>query len=240
MPFFDPITHKRLKRFKELKRAYFSLWLLILLYVISLFSEFICNSKPIYLRFEGHSYFPIFQFYPESDFLPDGADTRPDYRQLAENPIFADNSENYMIFPPIRFDPYESIDAAAIDLANHVEVRFKREPLIASVDLLPNNHVARSVQFGAFVDRSDWEAVGFDFSKYIPMSDDLKAAIRLRFDNKQASGFSKTFTDLYGKSVTVSLAAYRPRSSAPLTVRLRLHEAESTQTQKKASHSRKL
>ena len=100
-PFLSPITRKRLLRFKELKRAYFSLWILVLLYVLSLFSEFICNDKPLYLHFKGKSYFPIIHYYPEREFLADGADTRPNYRRLAKAPVFAENVDNYMVFPQL-------------------------------------------------------------------------------------------------------------------------------------------
>ena len=74
----SPITRKRLRRFREMKRAYWAFWLLVLLYGVSLCSELICNDRPLFLRFEGKSHFPAFRYYPESAFVPGAPDTRPD------------------------------------------------------------------------------------------------------------------------------------------------------------------
>ncbi len=66
--FKNPIAKKRFLRFKEMKHAYISLWILVSLYLLSLCSEVICNNLPLYVKFEGNSYFPIFKFYPEDVF----------------------------------------------------------------------------------------------------------------------------------------------------------------------------
>ena len=60
----NPLTVKRLRRFRELKRAYGSFWILIGLYLVSLGSEFICNGNPLWVRYDGRSYFPVLFFYP--------------------------------------------------------------------------------------------------------------------------------------------------------------------------------
>jgi len=230
-PLIDPITRKRLLRFKELKRAHVSFWILVLLYTVSLFSEFICNDKPVYLHFKGKSYFPIFRYYPEREFLADGADTRPDYRRMAELSVFKDDPDNYMVFPPIPFGPYESIAPEEIELEDHVEVRFKPEMLIGSVDILPDHTVAKGVQFGAFVGLSDLEIAGFDLSGFITMTDALGTAMAGRFDNLKMPAFSETLVDARGKSVEVTLPAFNPRRKAPRTVRLRLRELEDAVSQ---------
>ena len=59
----SPITKKRLRRFRNMKRAYWSFWALVLLYAVSLCSELICNDRPLFLRFEGKSYFPAFRYF---------------------------------------------------------------------------------------------------------------------------------------------------------------------------------
>ena len=48
----NPVALKRWRRFREMKRAYGALWLLLILYSVSLCSELLCNDRPLYLRHE--------------------------------------------------------------------------------------------------------------------------------------------------------------------------------------------
>ena len=65
----DPITRKRFRRFRQLKRGWWSLVVLVLLYLATLGAELFCNSRPLVLRHGGRWYFPAFFFYPESSFV---------------------------------------------------------------------------------------------------------------------------------------------------------------------------
>ena len=49
------------------KRGYWSLWIFLVLFVISLFAEFIANDKPLLVKYDGQYYFPVFKAYPETD-----------------------------------------------------------------------------------------------------------------------------------------------------------------------------
>lgn len=84
----DPITRKRLRRFRRIRRGYYSFLLLLAAIVLSLFSEYLANHRPIVLSYEGRLYFPTFRYYsmdrfgqePIDDFeLPD---EEADYRRL--------------------------------------------------------------------------------------------------------------------------------------------------------------
>jgi len=39
---------------------------ILVLFIASLFAEFIANDKPYYISFEGKSYFPVVVSYPET------------------------------------------------------------------------------------------------------------------------------------------------------------------------------
>ena len=80
----------------------------MLLYAISLCSELICNDRPLYLRFEGRSYFPAFRYYPQSAFFPGAPDTRCDYKQMLARPEFQDREGNYMLWAPVSTAPTRS------------------------------------------------------------------------------------------------------------------------------------
>lgn len=61
-----PITRRRIERFRRNRRAYWSLIVFLILFVLSLFAEFIANDKPILVRYDGKFYFPVVESVPEA------------------------------------------------------------------------------------------------------------------------------------------------------------------------------
>src|ERR1700748_2669039 len=73
-----PLT-RRLEAFRRNRRGFWSLWIFLALFVVTLFAEFIANDRPIVVRYEGGWYFPVFADYPETTFggeFPTPADYR--------------------------------------------------------------------------------------------------------------------------------------------------------------------
>ena len=134
-PILNPITQKRFQRFKEIKRAYYSLLMLIILYIVSIGSEIVCNDIPYFVRFNGRSFFPILKFYPEDAFTGSGRRTRPDYIKINSRPEFKEKDENYMIFPPIPFSPNASVDERSIAVSDDVTVTFTLVPMVGTVNI---------------------------------------------------------------------------------------------------------
>lgn len=98
---FTPDTKRRLLKFKNNKRAYYSFWILLIVYAISLLAPVIANNKPILVYYNQSMYFPVFQFYPEDQF--GGKEkTEPNYKKLAEQPQFKESS-NFILFPIIPY-----------------------------------------------------------------------------------------------------------------------------------------
>ena len=64
----NSILAKRVRKFKSLKRAYFSLIILITLYTISLLSPLLVNSKPILVKYDDNYYSPLFTDLFTNDF----------------------------------------------------------------------------------------------------------------------------------------------------------------------------
>src|SRR5215203_3804909 len=54
----SPINRRRWENFKANRRGYWSFWLFLILFIVSLGSEFIASDKPFYVRADGKSYFP--------------------------------------------------------------------------------------------------------------------------------------------------------------------------------------
>jgi len=105
----DPLLQKQLNRFKRNRRGYWSFLLLTLLFVLSLFSEGICNNHPYIVHYEGKTFFPLFKFYPATNFGIDQP-TEADYKELKRSESFG-KPGNWMIFPPIPFSSNESTQA---------------------------------------------------------------------------------------------------------------------------------
>ena len=79
-----PLTRRRLANFRANRRGFWSLWIFLVLFVLSLFAEFIANDRPLVVAYEGHLYFPVFADYPETTFggeFPTEADYRDPYVQ---------------------------------------------------------------------------------------------------------------------------------------------------------------
>ena len=106
----SPLTKRRIRNFRANRRGWWSLWLFLLLFTLSLFAEFIANDKPLLVSYAGDLYTPIFKEYPETTF---GGifETEADYR----DPFVIDSIEEagWILWPPI---PY-SYDTPNTDLS---------------------------------------------------------------------------------------------------------------------------
>jgi microcin C transport system permease protein len=89
------------QNFKTNRRGYWSLWIFLVLFFVTLFAEFIANDKPLYISFSGKSYFPVVFTYPETTFGGD-FETAADYRDPYLQKLIADKG-GWMIWPPIRY-----------------------------------------------------------------------------------------------------------------------------------------
>jgi microcin C transport system permease protein len=106
----SPINTRRWRNFKTNRRGFWSLWLFLVLFIASLFAEFIANDKPIYVSYAGKSYLPAFFTYPETTFGGD-FETATDYRDPFVQKLISDKGGS-MIWAPIRY----SYDTHNLDL----------------------------------------------------------------------------------------------------------------------------
>ncbi len=107
---FSPLNRRRWENFKANRRGYWSLWIFLILFAVSLGAEFIANNKPLYVSYEGKSYFPVFRSYPETTFGGDFP-TAADYRDPFVQKLILDKGGT-MIWAPIRY----SYDTHDLDL----------------------------------------------------------------------------------------------------------------------------
>lgn len=123
----SPVTQRRIQQFKANRRGWWSLWIFLALFTFCLGAEFIANDKPLMVKFEGHTYFPVFHAYPETTFGGD-FETEADYR----DPFVKDliEAKGSMIWPPIRF----SYDTIARDLPTPAPSAPTRDNLLGTDD----------------------------------------------------------------------------------------------------------
>ncbi len=102
----SPLNKRRWESFKANRRGYWSLWIFLAIFLISLFAEFIANDKPIYIHVNGKSFFPAVMTYPDTAFAtaPDpnlfgtAADYRDDYLMGLIN-----KEHGTVVWPLVRF-----------------------------------------------------------------------------------------------------------------------------------------
>lgn len=105
----SPLNQRRKETFFQNKRAAWSLRIFLVLFVVSLFAEFIANDKPLFVSYKGDWYTPVFISYPETTFEGD-FDTEADY----SDPYVTDliEKDGWMVWPIIPF----SYDTHVADL----------------------------------------------------------------------------------------------------------------------------
>lgn len=101
-----PINQRRFRRFRENRRGWYSLWIFMALFIVSLGAELIANDKPLLVKFDGEFYAPVLFTYSEQTFggdLPTEADYRDHYvLELIQ-------AKGWVLYPPVRFS-YNTIN----------------------------------------------------------------------------------------------------------------------------------
>ncbi|MBL8584280.1 MAG: ABC transporter permease, partial [Rhizobiaceae bacterium] len=98
-PWLSPLNQRRWQNFRANRRGYWSLWIFLALFIVTLFAEFVANDRPIVAMYKGELLFPVLVDYPEEKF--GGFLAVTDYR----DPVIQDeiNANGWMIWPPIRY-----------------------------------------------------------------------------------------------------------------------------------------
>jgi microcin C transport system permease protein len=95
----SPLNRRRWEIFRSNRRGLWSLWIFSILFVLSLFAEFIANDRPIIASYKGETLYPIFKDYPEEKF--GGFLAKTNFR----DPVNQDEimANGWMVWPPIRY-----------------------------------------------------------------------------------------------------------------------------------------
>jgi microcin C transport system permease protein len=96
----NPINQRRWRNFRANRRGFWSLWIFLILFFISLFAEFIANDKPILVYYNNKVYLPIFEVYPETTFGGE-FETEADYRDPYVEDLI--KKKGFILWPLIPF-----------------------------------------------------------------------------------------------------------------------------------------
>ncbi|MGC2642228.1 MAG: ABC transporter permease, partial [Pseudolabrys sp.] len=102
----SPLNKRRWENFKANRRGYWALWIFLTMFIVSLFAEFICNDKPIFIFVNGRPFFPAIVTYPDTAFAkeqdPNLFGTAADYRDDYLMDLIHKEG-GIIIWPPVRF-----------------------------------------------------------------------------------------------------------------------------------------
>jgi microcin C transport system permease protein len=102
----SPLNRRRLANFQANRRGWWSFWIFLVLFVVTLGAEFVANDRPILVMYKGELLVPAFVDYPESKF--GGFLGVTNYR--FEGNIAEIEANGWMLWPPIRFN-HNTVDS---------------------------------------------------------------------------------------------------------------------------------
>ncbi|WP_330178031.1 ABC transporter permease [Candidatus Vondammii sp. HM_W22] len=97
----SPLARRRLAIFRANRRGWWSLWIFLAIFVLTLFAEFIANDKPFLVNYQNEFYAPIFHAYPETAFGGE-FETEADYRDPYVINLI--RNDGWLLWPLIRYD----------------------------------------------------------------------------------------------------------------------------------------
>jgi microcin C transport system permease protein len=103
----NPLTIKKISRFKSIKRGYYSFIILLVMIFVSLFAELLVNNRALIVHYEGKYYFPTYGNLIAGTTFGLEYNYEANYRELGV--LFrAEGKGNWVLMPIVPFDAYEN------------------------------------------------------------------------------------------------------------------------------------
>ena len=103
----ESLFRKRLRKFRRLKRGYYSFLIIISAYTVSFLLPLLMTNQPLVVKYHGQYYFPMFRFHAAAEF-GSPAFGEPDYRELTRQ-FDEVNHGDWVLMPPYPYGPNESL-----------------------------------------------------------------------------------------------------------------------------------
>jgi len=226
MRFFrlNPVTAKRLKRFRSFKRAWISFWVLCALYLFSLCAEIVCNSRPLVVRHQGRFFFPVFRYYSSDVFLHDGGQLEADYRALDADAHF--HESGWMLWPMFRSSPNEQVPRSELERYRRVNVFLTPVPGVGTAMVKDDSLALASFDGGETLLKPPEDGfAGHSLGEFWKIPPEFVEHVRKRFSNESARGMTFVCESRDGSSqVQVRLLEYKKRRQAPKKVPVKISD----------------
>jgi len=105
MILINPATLKKIKRFRSIKRGFFSFVILLVMVLVSFSAELFINSRAIMVYYHGRLYFPTYTRMIPGSVFGLGYEYETSYKDLKEK---FKNTSNFVVMPPVPYNPYEN------------------------------------------------------------------------------------------------------------------------------------
>lgn len=103
----NPLTRRKLQRFRSLRRGWWSFLAFVALVVLATGAELLVNSRALIVSYQGRLYLPTYgRFHPGTDFGEDYS-YEVNYRALREK-FRHENRGDWVLMPPVPYNPYEN------------------------------------------------------------------------------------------------------------------------------------
>jgi microcin C transport system permease protein len=105
-PYFSAVAIRRFANFRANRRGWWSLWIFLVLFGLSLVAELLANDQPLLVDYDGKFYYPLVKSYPETTFGGD-FETATDYRDRFVRDEIA--AKGWILWAPIPYS-YQTIN----------------------------------------------------------------------------------------------------------------------------------
>jgi len=103
----NPLTVKKIRRFRAIKRGYYSLIFFVFTLLLACAAELLCNSRALIVKYNGSFYFPTYTAFKSGEFFGLNYSHEVNYRDLKQH-FAAQDAGNWLLLPPVPYNPYEN------------------------------------------------------------------------------------------------------------------------------------
>lgn len=109
---FNPLTIEKYRRFRSIKRGYYSFILLTIIILLAVSGEIFVNSRALVVKYQGNFFFPVYSSMKPGKTFGLDYEYETNYRDLKV--ILDNNNGDFVILPPVPYNAFETdkIDGA--------------------------------------------------------------------------------------------------------------------------------
>ena len=103
----NPLTLKKINRFRSIKRGYYSFIIIAFLILFSIFAELFINNRALLVKYNGDYYFPTYGKVFSGKTFGEDYEYEVNYRILKKK-FVSQNNGNYVIMPVVPYNAFEN------------------------------------------------------------------------------------------------------------------------------------